>query len=92
MVIKELKPTNDRVALIRDEAERQSPGGILLPSNKERPQTGKVLAIGPGTDKVTITAKPGDTVLFAMYAGHEIEVAGQEITILRWDDILAILN
>jgi chaperonin GroES len=92
MKIQELKPVRDRIAVVRDDAEEMSPGGILLPGKDEPPQTGKVLSIGEGTKDVTITAKPGDRVLFGKYSGQEVEVGDQTVLLMRWDDVLAVLE
>ena len=92
-----LKPLDDRVVIEPLEAEEKTSGGILLPDTaKQKPQQGKVVAVGPGklTDKGTRTAlavKVGDTVLFGKYSGSDVEVNGQELKILRESDILAKL-
>jgi len=92
-----IKPLDDRVVVTRTEAETTTAGGIYLPENaKEKPQQGKVLAVGPGKllDSGT-RAKPdvavGDLILFGKYSGSEITVDGQEVIILKEGDILAKL-
>ena len=92
-----LRPLDDRVVVEQIEAEEKTAGGILLPDNaKQKPQQGKVIAIGPGklTDAGTRTAlavKVGDTVLFGKYSGSDVEVNGRELKILRESDILGKL-
>ena len=89
-----LKPLDDRVVVEPLEAEEKTSGGILLPDNaKQKPQQGKVVAVGPGklTDKGSRTAlavKVGDTVLFGKYGGSDVEVNGREYKILRESEIL----
>jgi chaperonin GroES len=90
-----LSPLDDRVVIKRLEAEEKTAGGIVLPdSAKEKPQKGEVLAVGPGKlldsgKRAAVEVKVGDTVLFGKYSGNEIEVDGQEVVIVRMDDILA---
>jgi chaperonin GroES len=90
-----LKPLDDRVVVQSLEAEEKTSGGILLPDTaKQKPQQGKVIAVGPGklSDTGTRTAvavKVGDTVLFGKYSGSEVEVNGTEYKIMREGDILA---
>ncbi len=90
-----IKPLDDRIVVTRTEPETKTAGGILLPENaKEKPQQGKILAVGPGKllDDGT-RAKPdvavGDIILFGKYSGTEITVDGVEVIILRESDILA---
>jgi chaperonin GroES len=93
----ELKPLHDRVVVRALDQETRSPGGIVIPDNaKEKPTTGEVLAVGPGRvtdDGVTIpvTVTVGDRVLFGQYAGQKVKVDGQEIAILREEDVLAVI-
>ncbi len=90
-----LKPLDDRVVVERTEAEEKTAGGIVLPDTaQEKPQEGKVLAVGPGKlldsgKREGLDVKVGDTVLFGKYGGTEVKVAGEEVTILRESDILA---
>jgi len=92
-----LKPLDDRVVVEALEAEEKTAGGILLPDTaKQKPQQGKVLAVGPGklNDNGTRSAmavKVGDTVLFGKYSGSDVEVSGREVKILRESDILGKL-
>jgi chaperonin GroES len=93
-----LRPLHDRVLVRRLEEEEKTAGGIIIPdSAKEKPQQGKVLAVGKGKfledgQIVPINVKEGDRVLFARYAGTEVKVDGEELLIMREDDILAVFN
>jgi chaperonin GroES len=90
-----VRPLDDRVVVEALEAEDKTAGGILLPdSAKQKPQRGRVLAVGPGKlrdngERATLNVAKGDEVLFGKYAGNDIEVDGREIKILRESDILA---
>jgi chaperonin GroES len=90
-----LKPLDDRVVVEPLTAEEKTAGGIVLPdAAKEKPQRGKVVAVGPGRlldsgDRHPISLAVGDEVLFAKYGGTEIEIDGKEVKILRESDILA---
>jgi chaperonin GroES len=91
-----IKPLADRVIVQPMEGETMK-GGIIIPDTaKEKPQQGKVIAVGPGRvddngQRVTPEVKKGDTVLYGKYAGTEVTVAGTDYLILREGDILAIL-
>ena len=91
----DLKPLDDRIVIEPLEAEEVTAGGIVLPdSAKEKPQRGKVVAMGPGKlldsgERSAIELSVGDEVLFGKYGGTEIEVDGKEVKILRESDILA---
>lgn len=93
-----VKPLHDRVLVVRIEEEEKTKGGIIIPdSAKEKPQEGKVVAVGDGKyldngTKVPLSVKVGDKVLFGKYAGTEIKIEGEEHLILREDDILAIVE
>jgi chaperonin GroES len=95
MAIK-LQPLADRLVVKPIEREEVTKGGIVLPDTiKERPQEGKVVAVGPGrlTDdgkRVAMDVKVGDTVVYTKYGGTEIKVDDEELMILRESDILAI--
>ena len=90
-----LRPLDDRIVVEPLEAEEKTSGGILLPDTaKQKPQQGKVLAVGPGklSDKGSRTAvgvRTGDTVLYGKYSGSDVEVGGKELKILRESDVLA---
>ena len=91
----DLKPLDDRVVVQPLDAEEKTAGGIVLPdSAQEKPQRGKVVALGPGKllasgERCAIELSVGDEVLFGKYGGTEIEVDGTEVKILRESDILA---
>lgn len=93
-----IRPLNDRVIVKRLEEERTSPGGIVIPDTAaEKPIRGEVLAVGNGKvlDNGQVRAlavKAGDKVLFGKYAGTEIKVDGQDILVMREDDIIAVLE
>lgn len=90
-----LRPLDDRVVVEPLEAEERTAGGIVLPDTaKEKPQRGKVLAVGPGKlldsgERGALSVALGDEVIFGKYSGSDIEVDGREIKILRETDILA---
>ncbi len=92
-----LRPLGDRVVVKRIEEEAKTKGGIVLPDTaKEKPQKGKVIAVGSGRildngTKVPLEVKEGDTVVFAKYGGTEIEIDGEEYVILSERDLLAVL-
>jgi chaperonin GroES len=93
-----IKPLQDRVIVKRIEGEEVTKGGIIIPDTaKEKPQEGKVVAVGPGkvTDegkKIVLDVKEGDRVLFGKYSGTEIKIDGEEHLIMREDDILGIIE
>ena len=92
-----LKPLDDRVVVQPVEAETTTAGGIVLPdAAKEKPQRGKVTAVGPGRllesgERAPLAVAGGDHVLFSKYGGTDIEVDGKDVKILRESDILAKL-
>ena len=93
-----IRPLHDRVVVLRMEEERTSAGGIVIPdSATEKPIRGEVKAIGNGkvTDSGEVRAldvKVGDTVLFGKYSGTEIKVDGDELLVMREDDIMAVIE
>ena len=93
-----IKPLGDRVVLKVLEAEEKTASGIVLPDTaKEKPQQGKVLAVGPGRygedgKLMPMSVKEGDTVLCAKYAGTEVKYGGEELLILKESDLLAIVG
>ncbi|MBT8221433.1 MAG: co-chaperone GroES [Bacteroidia bacterium] len=87
-----MKPINDRVVVQPSPAEEKTSGGIIIPDTaKEKPQQGKIVAVGPGKDGNKMTVKKGDTVLYGKYAGQELNYKGEDYLIMREDDILVIL-
>ena len=94
-----VKPLGDRIVVRRSQAEDKTAGGILLPdSAKNKPQKGKVLAVGPGRllkdgTRQPLQVKAGDTVLFTNWAGDEFkELQGQNVLLMREEDVLAVLD
>ncbi len=93
-----LKPLDDRTVIKQLEAEEKTAGGIILPdSAKEKPQMGKVVAVGPGklTDdgkRTKMTVKKGDKVIYAKYIGNDVEIDGDKYVILSEHDILGIVE
>jgi len=92
-----IKPLIDRVVIKMVEAEETTKSGIILTgSAKEKPQVSEVVAVGPGGmvdgNKVEMYVKPGDKVITSKYSGTEVKVDGVEYTILRQEDILAIVE
>lgn len=92
-----IRPLGDRVVIKRIEAEETTKSGILLPgAAKEKPQEAEIVAVGPGGivdgKEIRMEVKVGDRVLFSKYAGNEVKIEGVEYSILRQDDILAIIE
>ncbi|KRU23879.1 chaperonin [Clostridium sporogenes] len=92
-----IRPLGDRVVIKRVEAEETTKSGIVLPgAAKEKPQVAEVIAVGPGGlvdgKEVKMELKVGDKVLFSKYAGNEVKIEGEEVTILKQDDILAVIE
>jgi chaperonin GroES len=92
-----ITPLHDRIIVEANKKEERSAGGIILPDTaQEKPQRGKVLAVGPGKrldngQLAPIDVKPDDTVLYGKYGGTEVTIDGKDYVILRADDVLAIL-
>ncbi len=92
------RPLHDRVVVRRIDAEEKTKGGIIIPDTaKEKPQEGKVIAVGNGKvledGKVRpLDIKAGDTILFSKYAGTEIKIDGEEHLILREEDVLGVIE
>jgi len=90
-----LQPLGDRVVIKTIEREEVTKGGIVLPDTaKEKPQDGKVVAVGPGRlgddgKRIAMEVKVGDMIIYAKYAGTEIKIDGEELIIIRENDILA---
>jgi chaperonin GroES len=97
MQMKKVRPLHDRLLVRRIEEKETAKGGIIIPdSAKEKPQEGKVLAVGNGKilengTKVALDVKVGDRILFGKYTGSEIKINGEEVLILREDEVLAVL-
>ena len=93
-----IRPLHDRILVKRVEEQEVRRGGIIIPdSAKEKPQEGKVVAVGNGkvTDdgkKIALDVKTGDRILFGKYSGNEVKIEDEEYVIMREEDILAILE
>ena len=93
-----IRPLHDRVIVKRVEAERTTASGIVLPDSAgEKPDQGEVLAVGPGKrddngKQVALDVKVGDRVLFGKYAGQAVKVDGQEVLVMREEDIMGVLE
>lgn len=94
-----VRPLHDRILVQRlEDKEEKSGGGIIIPDTaKEKPQRGKVTAVGNGKilddgTRVALEVKKGDQVLFGKYAGTEVKIEGNEYLILREDDVLAVVG
>jgi len=91
------RPLHDQVLVIRLESEQKTAGGIIPDTAKEKPQKGKLVAVGPGRmnhegKRIPVEVKAGDRVLFGRYAGTEIKIDGVEHLMMREDDILGVLE
>ena len=93
-----VRPLHDRIIVQRLEEGEQRIGGIIIPdSAKEKPQQGKVMAVGSGKVKddgkrITLDVKAGDLILFGKYSGQEIKLDGEEFLIMREDEVLAVIE
>jgi len=93
-----IRPLHDRVIIKRQEEERTSPGGIVIPdSATEKPIKGSVVAVGKGKilengDVRPLDVKVGDTVLFGKYSGTEVKMDGDELLVMREEDIMAVIE
>jgi chaperonin GroES len=93
-----VRPLHDRILVKREEEGEEKIGGIIIPDTaKEKPQRGKVVAVGNGKvteegKRVPLDVKSGDRILFGKYSGNEVKIDGDDYLILREEDILAILE
>ena len=93
-----IRPLHDRVIVKRMEEEKTSPGGIVIPdSAAEKPIKGEVIAVGEGKvldngERQVLAVKAGDKVLFGKYSGTEVKVDGEDLLVMREDDIMGILD
>ncbi|HEX7079929.1 MAG TPA: co-chaperone GroES [Gammaproteobacteria bacterium] len=93
-----LRPLHDRVVIKRTEEERTSPGGIVIPDTAaEKPIRGEVIAVGQGKilengEVRKLELKKGDKVLFGKYSGTEVKVEGEELLVMREDDVMAVIE
>jgi chaperonin GroES len=93
-----VRPLADRLLVKREEASETVRGGIIIPDTaKEKPQEGKVVAVGPGRldddgNRVALEVKKGDRILMGKYAGTEVKIDGEDHLIMREDDVLAVIE
>jgi len=93
-----LRPLDDRVVIKQSEAEDKTAGGIILPDTaKEKPQIGKIVAVGPGKilengKRSKMSVKKNDEVIYSKYIGNEVEIDGEKYVVLREGDILGIIE
>lgn len=93
-----IRPLYDRVVIKRLDEEQTTAGGIVLPDNaKEKPIQGKVVSVGDGKlldngERAALVVKAGDTVLFGKYAGTEVKIGGEDLVVMREDDIMGIVE
>ncbi|WP_028387771.1 co-chaperone GroES [Legionella fairfieldensis] len=93
-----IRPLHDRVVVRRMEEESTTAGGIVIPDHaKEKPSKGEVIAAGPGKpqdngDTRALAVKVGDIVLFGKYSGTEVKIGGQELVVMREDDIMGVVE
>ena len=93
-----LRPLHDRLIIKRSEPELKTASGIVIPDSAgEKPEQGEVLAVGPGkrNDKgelIALNVQPGDRVLFGKYTGQTVKVDGQDLLVIREDDVLAVIE
>jgi len=93
-----LRPLDDRIVIEQSEAEEKTTGGIILPDTaKEKPQIGKVIAVGPGKllddgKRNKMSVKKNDEVIYAKYIGSEVEIDGEKFVVLHESDVLGIIE
>lgn len=96
--MQKIRPLGDRVIVRREEEEKVSKGGILIPdSAKEKPQMGTVVSVGPGVylengDRRAIDLKKGDRVVFGKYSGTEVKISDEDLLVLREEDIMGVIE
>ncbi len=93
-----IKPLQDRILVRRLEPEEKTKGGIILPDTaKEKPQEGKVVAVGPGKiddsgKKIEVSVRVGDRILFGPYAGNEVRIQAEEYLIMKVDEVFGVIE
>ena len=93
-----IRPLQDRIIVKRVDEEETTKGGIIIPDTaKEKPQQGKIVAVGPGTtsdngERIAPEVKKGDIVLYGKYSGTEVKLDGKEFLMMREDDILGVVE
>ena len=98
-IAEKIQPLADRVVIKRLDAEEKTKSGIIIPDNaKEKPQQGEVIATGPGRwdedgeKRLTLEVKVGDKVLFGKWSATEVKIDGEELLVMKEDDVIAILK
>jgi chaperonin GroES len=92
------RPLHDRVVIRRAEGDITTRGGIIIPDNaKEKPQEGRVIAVGPGSRDdsgklIPLDVAPGDTVLFGKWSGTEVKIDGEDLLIIKETDVMGIVD
>jgi chaperonin GroES len=94
-----IRPLNDRIVVKRLEAEEKTSSGIIIPDTaKDKPQQGEVLAVGPGKwnedgdERLAMDVKVGDKILFGKWGAQEVRIDGQEVLVMKEEDVIAILK
>lgn len=93
-----IRPLNDRIVVKRSDPELKTASGIVIPDSAgEKPEQGEVVAVGPGTrndcgDHVALAVKPGDRVLFGKYSGQTVKLDGEDLLVIREEDVLAVIG
>jgi chaperonin GroES len=93
-----LRPLNDRIIIKRSDPELKTASGIVLPDSAgEKPEQGEVIAVGPGKrnekgDFVALNVKPGDKVIFGKYSGQTVKLDGDELLVVREEDLFAVID
>lgn len=93
-----IRPLHDRLIVKRSEPETKTASGIVIPDSAgEKPEQGQVLAVGPGKrddkgERITPDVKQGDRVLFGKYSGQTVKIDGEEVLVLREDDVLGVIE
>jgi chaperonin GroES len=88
-----VKPLGDRVMVKLEKNEAKTAGGIIIPDTaQEKTQQGTVVAVGEGDEKVKITVKPGEKVMYDKYAGAQVKIDGEDHLILKMQDIIAVIE
>ena len=95
----DIRPLHDKILVKRDEAQTKTDTGIYLPeTSKDKPKTGTIEAVGSGAlntdtgERIPLSVKKGDKIIFSSYAGTEVKLDGQELIIMSEDDILAVID
>lgn len=92
------RPLHDRVLVKRVKEEEKTRGGIIIPETaQEKPQEGEVVAVGPGTrdedgERIELDVKVGDRILFGKYSGQTVKVEGEELLVMREEDIMGVIE